>query len=249
MQYRRKCVAGTPGYALYFAVGGECMNKQRLPVRLLVQLAITAVCITVATIVFRQSFFRVFPLYVSLVVGLLQAHVNRYSNLVGGCNAVLHGIVSLHYGLYGAAANSFLLAVPTQFISFINWSKNRQGQNPTLKKLTAKQFVIICVILLVVEVPFCWFMASNNSRYALLDSFAFLVGIVQNGLAMFRYKEYTIFLLIACINGVFLYLFMSFQMPEQVTYLIYAIYTLYCAILACRNAQKLYIQQQKGNSL
>ena len=79
------------------AAGEHSTNKQRIPVMLLVQLGITAACITVAAIVFRQSFFRVFPTYVSLVIGLLLALVNRYANLVGGCNAILHGIVAMYY--------------------------------------------------------------------------------------------------------------------------------------------------------
>lgn len=229
--------------------GGCGMNKQRIPAKLLVQLGITAVCITVAAIVFQQSFFRVFPIYVSLVIGLLLALVNRYANLVGGCNAILHGIVSVYYGLYGSAACCFLFSSPIQLVSFVNWSKNRQGQTTTLKKMAPKIFVIMCIALFVLEIPLYWLMMSVNGSYVLLDSLAFLTSTAQSVLTMLRYKEYTLFMLIACTINVLMYLVMSFQTPEQITYLIYGIYTLYCAILACRNAQKLYIQQQKGNSL
>lgn len=225
------------------------MNKQRIPIKLLVQLGITAACITVAAIVFRQSFFRVFPTYVSLVIGLLLALVNRYANLVGGCNAILHGIVAVYYGLYGSAACSFLFSSPIQLVSFINWSKNRQGQNTTLKRMTPKQRIVLCIILVAVEIPLYWLMMRINGSYALLDSLVFLTSTAQSCLTMFRYKEYTILMLIACTTNVLLYLFMSFQTPEQITYLIYGIYTLYCAVLAYRNAAQLFIQQQKSGSM
>ena len=50
----------------------------------------SAVMITAAGIIFRQSPLRIFPLYVSLVISLMQSRVSRYAPLIG--SAVRRGV-------------------------------------------------------------------------------------------------------------------------------------------------------------
>ena len=55
-------------------------------------LIVSAVLITVTGIVFRQRFLLMLPLYVSLVVGLLQSRASRFSYLLGGLNCVIYTV-------------------------------------------------------------------------------------------------------------------------------------------------------------
>ena len=52
-------------------------------------MVITFVFITVSGLVYKQSFLRILPLYISLLIALLQSEVNRYANLVGGLNSII----------------------------------------------------------------------------------------------------------------------------------------------------------------
>ena len=63
------------------------LTKDNLP--RLCLMAVTAILITVTGILFHQSFIRILPLYVSLVVGVLQSRANRYASLLGGMNSIL----------------------------------------------------------------------------------------------------------------------------------------------------------------
>ena len=65
-------------------------TKSNLP--RLILLAVTAILITVTGILFRQNFLHILPLYVSLVVGILQSRANRYACLLGGLNSILYTV-------------------------------------------------------------------------------------------------------------------------------------------------------------
>ncbi|MBO4407254.1 MAG: hypothetical protein J5849_06085, partial [Clostridia bacterium] len=50
---------------------------------LLCGMALTAIGVTAAGLIFHQSFFRILPLYVSLTVALLQSRMIRTASLIG----------------------------------------------------------------------------------------------------------------------------------------------------------------------
>ena len=85
----------------------------------------TAVLITVAGLFYQQSFLRILPLYISLVVGMLQSRVNRYSYLIGSMNSLLYGVVYFYYNLYASAFSALLFSFPIQLLTFIRWNKNK----------------------------------------------------------------------------------------------------------------------------
>ena len=69
------------------------MKRLALPGKIngkIILMAVTAVLITVTGIIFKQSFFRILPLYVSLVIGYLQTRMSRYAPLMGGINSILY---------------------------------------------------------------------------------------------------------------------------------------------------------------
>ena len=57
---------------------------------LFILMPITAVAITITGIIWKQSFIRILPLYISLTVMLLQSRANRYAPLIGGLNSILY---------------------------------------------------------------------------------------------------------------------------------------------------------------
>ena len=71
-----------------------------------IMIMITGILITLTGVLFHQSVQRMIPLYVSLVVGMLQSRANRYANLIGGINALLYAVVYFYFGLYASAANA-----------------------------------------------------------------------------------------------------------------------------------------------
>lgn len=74
-------------------------------------LGVTAVGLIVTWIAFGQTPLRMLPLFVSLVVGMLQAGANRYACLIGGINSIIYTIVYLMLGIYGSAAQARLCPV------------------------------------------------------------------------------------------------------------------------------------------
>ena len=81
-------------------------------------LGITTVCITLSGILYKQPILYMLPLYISLVISLLQSRVNRLAYLIGAGNAILYAIVYWHFRLYASAvyalAFSFTIQLPEQ---------------------------------------------------------------------------------------------------------------------------------------
>ena len=62
-----------------------------------VLILVTFLFLTASGILFKQSFLRMIPLYISLIVGLLQSNVNRYAPLIGGINSIIYAAVFMYY--------------------------------------------------------------------------------------------------------------------------------------------------------
>lgn len=83
----------------------------------------TAVLITVAAVYFPGNGYRILPLYVSLVVMLLQTNANRMCFLVGGINSVFYAAVYFSLGLYASSLYWLLFSCPIQIITFFGGGK------------------------------------------------------------------------------------------------------------------------------
>ncbi len=219
------------------------MNKKNKPIVLLVLMGLTAVGITLSGILFQQSFWRMLPLYVSLVIGLLQSSVNRFASLIGTFNSLLYAAVYVYYGLYAMALYALLISAPLQLATFIRWQKNAYGSTTRFRRMTVKQrllwsggFVGGWVILYILFSVF-------GSGYLLLDNTVTLLGILCTVITMLSYIEYTLIKVLGDICSLVLYLVMIMTVPEQTTYLIFTIYSLICGIFAIRRAWSSYQRQ------
>ena len=209
----------------------------------------TAVLISVAGIYHRQSFLLILPLYVSLVIGMLQSRVNRFANLLGGINSLLYGAVYIHYTLYGSALSAILFSCPIQLITFIRWNKNKQGHSTLLRKMNLRQRVLL-VLGLAVSMVAAWIVLTLvGSDYVFLDSVTTLLGIFIYFLTMFAFIEYTLFMVINCTITVILYITMLRDTPEMLAHLIYSVYSLICTIFSVFEARKIYRNQQQNKSI
>ncbi len=219
------------------------MSKKDIVVFVL--MGITAVGITVAGFVFDQSFLRILPLYVSLVISMLQTKVNRFALLLGGMNSILYGIVYVYYKLYASAFSALLFSFPIQIITFIRWNKNKRGSSTELRKLTNRQRILLFISFAALLAVMAIVLPLFGSEYVLLDSITNLLGIAIYFLTMFAFVEYTTLMLVNCALTIVLYITMLKDSPDTATYLIYSIYSLICVGFAFFEARKLYARQQK----
>lgn len=227
------------------------MEKRKISkkdIAVYVLMAVTGILITVAGIVYEQSFLRIMPLYVSLVISMLQTKVNRFALLLGGVNSVLYGVVYIYYKLYGAAFSALLFSCPIQLLTFIRWNKNKRGNSTELRRMTNKQRILLFAGVAVLSVGMSVVLPLLGSEYVVLDSITTLLGIAIYFLTMFAFVEYTVLMLVNCALTVVLYITMLGGAPDTATYLIYSVYSFICVAFAVFEARRLYAKQQKEKS-
>ena len=204
----------------------------------------TAVLITAAAIWYRQSFLRVLPLYISLVVGLLQTRASRYSNLIGGFNSLLYAVVFFYYRVYGSAAQSLLISFPVQIVTFVLWSRRPYGDSTVFRRLTARQRVWIAAGFIALCGAVFAVLSAVGSQYRALDTLVTLMGLLIPPLTIWAYIEYAPLMVINGFMLIALYVQMLGQYPEQMTYVIFAVYSLICVTKGWFHIRKLYARQQ-----
>ncbi len=205
----------------------------------------TAVLITVAGIYFHQSFLRILPLYISLVIGLLQSRINRYANLIGSINSLLYGAVYIYYNLYGSAFSALLFSFPIQLFTFIRWNKNKWEHSTVLRKMSPKQRILLLIGFMGALAVLGVVLPLMGSQYVFLDSATTLLGILIYFLTMFAFVEYTFLMVINGVIGIILYITMLGDTSETATYLIYSVYSFICTVFAMFQAKKLYASQRQ----
>jgi nicotinamide mononucleotide transporter len=173
-----------------------------------VLMGITAVGITVSGIYTKQAVLNILPLYVSLVIGMLQSRVNRFASLLGSANSILYGVVYIWYKLYGSGVSALLFSCPIQLLTFIRWNKNKSGESTVLRKLTWRQRIIMVVGYVLLLVALWIILPLLGSEYVFLDSATTLLGILIYFLTMFAYIEYPVLMIVNGIINIALYVTM-----------------------------------------
>ena len=220
------------------------LQREGVSAALVLVMLATATGITITGIIFKQDFWRMVPLYVSLFIAFMNSRVIRYAPLVGGLNSILYALVYLSYGLYSSAAYAFFVSMTLQMITFIRWNKKPLGNSTELRRLKTWQ-MIISVALLAVGFACLCFITKNVSQYFLLDNIITALGILVTILRMLSYIEFTYFSIFTEIFSVMLYVLMLRNNPEQSTYLIFSLYSLVCGVMAVIFAER---NMKKGES-
>ena len=206
---------------------------------------VTAIGITVAGIYYKQKFFLFMPLYISIVIGLLQSRVSRYSCLLGSANSILYGVVYFYYKIYASAISAVLFSCPIQLITFIRWNKNKRGNSTKLNKLKTKHKLLLLAGYVVALVLMWFLLPLIGSEYVFLDSATNLLGIIIYFLTMFAFVEYTSCMLVNGLITISLYITMLESSPDILTHLIFSVYSFICITFAFFEARKLYKLQQE----
>lgn len=222
-------------------------KKTKHTVIILVIMGMTAALITVAGILFKQSPLRMLPLYVSLIISLMQSQVSRYAPLVGGINALLYAVVYAHYHLYASVVYTVLVSCPLQIITFMRWSRHPWHGSTILKKLTIKQSIVVSAGSVAVWGTVVVIMNRIGAAYSLFDTATMILGILATVLMMMSYIEYTVLMLAMQVCSIGLYIVMIRTNPEQLTYLIYSLYALICVTMAFARTREIYKIQRSSN--
>lgn len=204
---------------------------------------IMAAAISAAGIITKQSFFRIMPLYVSLVISILNANLNRTGPLLGGFNSLVYAAVYWYYGLYAMALQAVLVSCPIQLLTWYRWRKNAYRSSTVLRSFTWKQRGLLLAAFAAVWCGLYVVLTLTDSTYKLFDNSITLLGIVVSLLTLFAFREYTFLNFLNGIISVGLYIAMIQETPEQLCYLIYSVYSLVCLFIAMINGVKLWREQ------
>ena len=203
--------------------------------------------ITIFAVRFSCEIYRVFPLYVSLVVMFLQTRASRFSFLLGGCNAAYYGIVYFFLDLYGMALYSLFVACPIQIITYLRWKKRAYAHSAVLKRLTTGQRLWWVLGSVAVWLLMYYSLRSFGSEYIILDNSAAVIAAVANLASLLYLIEFPYIQSVSHILNLSLCIQMIQTDPKQWTFLLYTVYALICAVLSAVYMQKLYNLQKKEN--
>lgn len=209
-------------------------------------MSITGILLVISGIYTGQAFFRMLPLFNSLFIAFLQSRANRLAPLLGGLNCFIYGAVYLHYTLYGSALYVLLVAGPVQLLTFFRWRKRPYGHSTVLKRMKGKTRLISGGVALLGYFAFYLLLRHFGSAYMLLDNTLTILGIFISFLTMFAYVEYTWLNVISAFLNVVLYTKMLRVYPEQITFLIFYVYSFYCATRAFFFVGRLYNLQNRN---
>ena len=201
--------------------------------------AITFICVLSTAIIFKQHPLKTLPLFISLVVMLLNARVSRYACLLGGLNSILYAISYLLMGLYATAIYAFVSSFPLQIITFINWRRKTTGGVTELRKMS---WGIRALVLLgfVIIWPAVYFIISSlpGATQSFLDVTGTLLGILITVLSMLRFSEYAPLNLLSVLISLTTHTMIFLSDTSNITYVIYTVYSGICLVAAMVRMKK-----------
>ena len=203
---------------------------------LCIVIALTFLSILITGIVFHQEFWRMLPLFISLVVMLFQAKVNRYAYLLGGLNSILYAVAYFSMGIRESALSALLMSFPLQIITFILWQRKTKGNVTALRKLNAWAITGITVTFAVVwAVMFLWFPhdATAGTFTVVMDTTTTLLGFITTILTLLRFREYIVTQIITTPLTLAMHIMIMVNgNTANITYVIYTVYTIICLGMA-----------------
>lgn len=214
----------------------------------LLLMLLCAVGMTVTTVIFKQSWLRVGPLYVSLIISVMQARAIRFAPLLGGCNVIWHGFVALHYGLVANAMANFFFSCPLQLITFWRWQKHKYAASTEFRKLSWAWRGVIAVIFVAVWAVVALVLNKVDSSYQMLDNISTLLGILVAILTMLSFIEFAPLQVVSGVIGICLTLLVIRDQPEYTPALIYSLYSTFCVALGVISVMKLYKEQKAAKT-
>lgn len=208
-------------------------------------LIVSVIAITVTGILFRQSLVRIFPLYISLIIDMLQSKASRYSYLLGGLNCIIYTVAYVSLGLYATAASTLLFSCPVQLVTFWRWSRRSYKQSTEFRNLKPVHWLVGGIVFIICFITIQFVLKVANSSYPTLDNLSTLISLVVSLLSLLSFREYSWLMPVTCLINLILYFVMAMDDLAQITYLIYAMNSMTCVIMQFFSVRKLY-KEQKG---
>lgn len=215
----------------------------------LIMVSGTAVLIITSYILLHENFPRdlieILPLFVSLIINLMQTDGNRYALLLGGINSIFYAAVYFSFGIYASAVYCIVASCPLQLWGFIRWSKHAYGNSTEFKKLSKKQLILL-IVAVAAAFTVCYIVFDAlGSRYLVLDNAATVIGTLTTVLCSLAFIDYVYFNVFSSVISLILYIRMMLDTPVRAPYLIYSVYALICMILTGIRLHQLYRFQQQ----
>lgn len=192
---------------------------------------VTFTSILTTGIIFRQEFWKMLPLFISLVVMLLQAKVNRYAYLLGGLNSILYAVAYFSMGIRESALSALLMSFPLQIITFILWQRKTQGNVTKLRKLNIWAIIgILAAFCASFTVMYIWFPHDPDATTytILMDTSTTLLGFITTMLTLLRFREYIVTQIITTPLSLAMHIMIT--VGGNMANITYVIYTVYCCI-------------------
>ena len=146
------------------------------------------IIITVLSIITNSSIIQIVAAICGVIYVFGTATENRYGQLFGMVNSGLYGIIMFNNKIFGTAIYDFIYCIPIQIYTFINWGKNKQGEEKTkVSTYTKSQRAIILLLTILLVSIYCIIVTKFNFQFALIDGISIILGVV--GLYMTSKKK------------------------------------------------------------
>ena len=213
--------------------------KEYLPVSLM------TISTLVFAILYKQAFIKVLPIFITIVVMLLNSRANRYGLLLGSINCCIYSIGHLMTGVYSTVASD-LCQAGIAFVSFFLWRSRAYGNSTKFRSLKFPARLMLLGVILVSWMV-AYFINSKvpDATLPIVDSLIFVLGIAVTILNMLAFVETPFINLISQILNMFLWIYVVIKQGLQdMTYVTSSLYSFYMVIIMCITYTKLYKKQQ-----
>ena len=203
------------------------------------------ILITVFAVIYEQSFIRLLPIYASIIIRMLHSRANRYGYLFGGVNQILYGLTYLYYNLYSSMLYAFLISFPIQIITFIAWTRKSYKCSTRFRALSVRGRLAVLAIGIAAYAVYTMVMLKiePNANQPLVDCASFILGIACSALTILSFIEYTYLSIVYNLLSLTLYVLVAITSPEMLTYVVFGIYAVTCAIMQFLSVKKIYAEQ------
>lgn len=155
-----------------------------------------------------------------------KAHITNFIFAI--VNTVTYAIYLRYWKIYGTLFLELLFYLPTEIISWIAWTKHRDGNNfnrTVARKLTSVQNILIAASVAATGIVYHAVLTSVGGNVAWFDAYTVSIGIVATLLELGRYREQYIWWLITdfVAVGMFVIHFDAVYLTKKIIYLIMAV--------------------------
>ena len=187
------------------------------------------------------------PLFVSIIIMVLQADANRYAFLLGSINSVFYAAVYFMFTLHSSALSALLISFPIQMLTFIRWNKRKYKNSTVFSKLSWPMRGVCLIAGVAAVLLLNGALGKLGSEYIILDNVTTVLGIFTYIFTFFSLVEYPILqiagTLIASANY---FMMIADGNLTLVPHLIYNVYCIICIVKAALSVYKLYTEQRKN---